>query len=114
MTMGIRASAGTRFRAMLHPTHPALRAVDERGLRLMMAEGGKWGAHAPSRVVRDASPRTSGGKIFDAGARRIAREARALPFELKPKTAPGDRNNHLPDAPAPARLVTATCRGVTQ
>jgi hypothetical protein len=26
---------------MLQPTHPALRAVDESGLRLMMAEGGK-------------------------------------------------------------------------
>jgi hypothetical protein len=58
VTTAIRASTGMRFRAKLQPTHPALRAVDERGLRLMMAEGEKWGAHAPSRVVRDASPRT--------------------------------------------------------
>ena len=41
LIISIRASAGTRFRAMLHPTQPARRAVDESGLRLMMAEGGK-------------------------------------------------------------------------
>jgi len=41
MTMGIRVSAGMRFRAKLHPTQSARLAVDESGLRLMMAEGGK-------------------------------------------------------------------------
>jgi len=61
VTTGMRASAGTRFNAMLQPTHPALRAVDESGVRLMM------GSTRASRVVRDASSRTFGGKIFDAG-----------------------------------------------
>jgi len=37
----MRASAGTRFKAMLHPTQPARRAVGASGGRLMMAEGGK-------------------------------------------------------------------------
>ena len=41
VTTAMRASAGTRFNAMLHPIQPARRAVDESGLRLMMAEGGK-------------------------------------------------------------------------
>jgi len=40
VTMAIRASTGTRFNAMLQPIQPARRAVDESGLRLMMAEGG--------------------------------------------------------------------------
>jgi hypothetical protein len=69
----------------LQPIQPARRAVDERGLRLMMAEGG---AHAPPRVVRDASSRTW-GKDIRRGARRTAREARFLAFELKPKPALG-------------------------
>ena len=41
VTTAMRASAGTRFNAMLQPTHPALRAVGASGFRLMMAEGGK-------------------------------------------------------------------------
>jgi len=48
---------------MDEPTHPALRAVDESGGRLMMAEGRKWGAQAPrlwfdapSRRTRTRSP----------------------------------------------------------
>ena len=36
VTTAIRASTGTRFKAMLQPTHPALLAVDESGGRLMM------------------------------------------------------------------------------
>jgi hypothetical protein len=41
VTTEIRASTGTRFRAMLQPIQPARRAVGASGLRLMMAEGGK-------------------------------------------------------------------------
>jgi len=43
------------------------------------ADGGKWGAQAPPPVVRDALVANIRAKIFDAGARRMAREARALP-----------------------------------
>ena len=41
--------------------------------------GFDWGAHAPSRAVRGASPRTF--KMQSAGAPIAAREARALPGE---------------------------------
>jgi hypothetical protein len=80
LTTGILALLGIRFRAKLHPTHPALRAVDESGLRLMMAEGEHTRLACGSRrLVANARV-----KMFDAGARRTAREAYALPFELMP------------------------------
>ena len=76
VTTEMRASAGTRFNAMLQPTHPALRAVAASGLRLMMAEGEHTRLACGSRrLVANV-----GEKIFDAGARRTAREARALPI----------------------------------
>jgi hypothetical protein len=55
-----------RLNAMLQPIQPARLAVDESGLRLMMAEGGKWGAHAP-RVLFATPRRECAGKTFDAG-----------------------------------------------
>lgn len=50
--MGIRASGGIRFRAMLQPTQPARRAVSDNGGRLMMALGGnaKWGTSSRLRM----------------------------------------------------------------
>jgi hypothetical protein len=50
---------------------------------LVVAEG----EHTRPRVWFTTPRREHWGKTFDAGARRIAREARALPFELKPKPA---------------------------
>lgn len=75
VTTAIRASGGMRFKAKLQPTHPARLAVVDRGGRLMMAEG----EHTRPRVWFATPRREHWGKTFDAGARRRAREARALP-----------------------------------
>ena len=47
VTTAMRALTGTRFRAMLQPTHPARRAVCESGFRLLMAEGEDTRLHPP-------------------------------------------------------------------
>jgi hypothetical protein len=49
--------------------------------RLVAADG----EHTRLSVWFATPRREHWGKPFDAGARRIVREARALPFELKPK-----------------------------
>jgi len=80
VTTGRRASAGTRFKAMLQPTQPARRAVGARGfppspqasarqVRLMMAEGGKrWIEVSGQRRATPAGglrhhPRSENGHI---------------------------------------------------
>jgi len=51
VTMVMRASIGIRLNAMLQPTQPARRAVDESGARLMMAEGGKPPQNPPEKSL---------------------------------------------------------------
>jgi len=53
----------------------------------------RMGEHTRPRVWFATPRREHWGKTFNAGARRIVREARALPFELKPKPALSRRNS---------------------
>ena len=52
----------------------------------------RMGEHTRPRVWFATPRREHWGKPFDTGARRGAREARALPFDLKPKPALSRRN----------------------
>jgi hypothetical protein len=74
VTTAMRASVGIRVNAMLQPTHPARRAVDESGLRLMM------GSIRASRVIRGALAANARGKMFDAG--RVELHARRVRYPL--------------------------------
>jgi len=64
VTTAMRASAGTRFNAMLHPIQPARRAVDESGLRLMMAEGGKAKLGTSRRLWTRSRPLARPSRAF--------------------------------------------------
>jgi hypothetical protein len=67
VTTAMRASAGTRFNAMLHPTQPARRAVGASGFRLMMADGRNAKLGTSRRLWTRSRPLARPSRAFTFG-----------------------------------------------